>query len=932
MNAGTRLGPYEIVSALGAGGMGEVYRARDTRLDREVAIKILPDSMTRNADRIARFEREAKVLASLNHSNIGAIHGFETVEARKFLVLEYVEGETLAHRLKAGALPVDEALAVSKQMAEALEAAHEKGIVHRDLKPGNVMIRPDGTVKVLDFGLARAMTDDSTSVAAMPDSPTVTSPDRVVSPTIPGVIMGTAGYMSPEQARGKAVDTRSDIFSFGCVLFEMLTGAQPFMGETVTDSLGAVLHREPDWTLLPSSTPRRIHELLSVCLAKDRKNRLRDIGDARLAIENANGGSIVAPPTRSGARPAVLSAIALVTLGAGTIAGLWIGGHTHRSSAREITRLDMGLEPAEMLGPVIKGLNRPVQPSFVLTPDGRQIIFAGNVGATTQLFVRSLDAAEAVPLAGTSGASSPFLSPRGDWVGFLADGEIRKTPIAGGPVVKIARLIDGGLASASPHVPAEKDFFGAAWGEDDAIVFGRFAEGLWQVSASGGVPKHFTAAKDQVQRLPHYLPDRRGILVTIGLKAEMGIAVIPPSGGEPKILIEHASDARFVGPGNLVFARDGMLMAAPFDLSKLDVTGPPVAIVSNVLHALDGPRPAANVGTAFFDVSTSGTLVFAVGGMYPVEPSRLVWVSRDGTSQPVGIPDGYLARPRLAPDGRRLVVSYVQASGKYIDNSLHIFDLDRGTLSRLTDREVGWGPLWSRDGSQVFFEGDAKGSGSLVSGLLSSIAVDGSAPVMEIAKGQTRLLASSELPDKSYIVVIGGTGETGSDIVLMSPTGELHPWLNTKANEAWAEISPDGKTMAYGSDASGQFEVYAQPFPGPGSRQQVSIDGGHSPLWSHRGKELFFFHPVVTKEARLEELCVVDFTSESLLAVGKPRALFSGQYGRLGSLTNYDISLDDQRFLMTEHLTVPDASVARLHVVLNWSEELRRLSSPGAKR
>jgi eukaryotic-like serine/threonine-protein kinase len=915
------IGPFQIQRELGRGGMGEVYLARDTRRDRLVAIKALPAHLASDPDRLSRFQREAKVLASLNHPGIGAIYGLEEAEGHQYLILEFVEGETLADRLAKGPIPVDEALTFAKQIAEALEVAHEKGVVHRDLKPGNVMVTPDGAVKVLDFGLARTEEGPASSVAplGLADSPTVTSPVRVHSPTIPGVIMGTAGYMSPEQARGKPVDKRSDIFSFGCVLYEMLTGAQPFRGETVADAIGATLHKELDLALLPAGVPTAIRRLLERCLAKDRHRRLRDIGDARIEIESVASGDAeaFAPRTPASFRPSWLVAGVLLALGAGVAAGIWFGGRSRATPVREITRLEMGLQPAEMLGPST-GLKRPFNPSFVLTPDGRRIVFAGEIGAVRQLYVRSLDSAEAVPLAGTSGASSPFLSPDGEWVGFLADGEIRKTPIAGGPVVKVARLTEGGLASPSPLVPAEEDFFGAAWGDDGRIVFGRFAEGLWQVPAAGGVAKPQNATKGSSQRLPHVLPDHRGILVTVPGEEDTSIAVIPSGGGEPKLLIEAGSDGRFVAPSHIVFARDGVMMAAPFDLTKLDVTGAPNALLSNVLHATNGPRPSRNVGTAFFDVSATGTLVFAEGGVCPIEPFRLVWAGRDGTVEPVAIPNGYFARPRLSPDGKRFVVSYVSASGRLKEASPHIFDSERGTVSRLTDKD-GWGPLWSRDGSTIYFR-RFKDSGGVW-----SIAADGSSPMVPVSKEGGRVQISCELVDRSQLVVTDYSEQTGSDIVLLSPTGEKRPWLNTKANEAWAEISPDGKTMAYGSDASGQFEVYVQPFPGPGPRRQVSIDGATSPLWSRSGKELFFIHRVGKPGARVEEICAVDVVPGPPVSTSKPRVLFSGQYQTLGGVTNYDVSLDDQRFLMVEILPLADVPTTRLHVVLNWLDQMHAL-------
>lgn len=925
------IGSFQILRELGRGGMGEVYLARDTRLDRQVAIKSLPAHLTTDPDRLARFQREAKILASLNHPGIGAIYGLEEAAGHQYLILEFIEGGTLADRLAAGPIPLDEALLMARQIAEALEAAHEKGIVHRDLKPGNVMVTADGAVKVLDFGLARTEEGAaaSSTIQGAAASPAVTSPMQVDSPTIPGVIMGTAGYMSPEQARGRAVDKRSDIFSFGCVFYEMLTGAQPFRGESAADAIGATLHKELDLSLLPPRTPATIRRLLARCLTKDRNQRLRDIGDARIEIEAARSApddpdSLAPAGSGSAVSRRVAAAAAAILLVAGVAAGVWYGGRGPAPQPKDVTRLEMGLQPAEMLGPT-NSTKRAFVPSFAVTPDGRRVVFVGKTGTDRQIYVRSLDSGVAVPLAGTLGAESPFLSPGGDWVAFLAEGEIRKTPITGGPVVKVARLSDGGLLSPSPLVTADSDFFGGAWGDDGTIVFGRFGEGLWQAPASGGVPKPLVEEKTTSMRLPHFLPDGRGILVSVSGKEETGIAVIPTSGGVPKRLIENATDARFVAPSHLVFAREGVLMAVPFDLANLQVTGTALPLISNVLHSVEGARPAMETGAAFFDVSPSGTLVYADGGMFPTERFRLVWVTRDGAVEPVGAPEGYLARPTFSPDGKRLAVTYMPPTGKMSDASVHMFDLERRTFTRLSEKE-GWGPLWSVDGTTVYFRRSRAGGG------IWKVAADGSSPMKAVSQAQPRHQASGELPDRSQLIVISYSDQTGSDITLVSPSGEEHPWLNTKANEAWASLSPDGKTMVYGSDASGQFEVYLQPFPGPGPRQQVSIDGGVAPRWSHDGKEIFFLHSRGKAGARVTDVLAVDVAPGSPLAIGRPHVLFSGQFQTLGGLSNFETTRDDKRFLMVEILAMPEAPTTRLNVVLNWGEEFRRQMTAQPRR
>ncbi|HEX6883714.1 MAG TPA: protein kinase [Planctomycetota bacterium] len=904
---GSSLSHYSILGPLGAGAMGEVYRARDTKLGREVAIKVLPEHFADDEERLRRFEREAKTLASLNHPNVAQIHGVDQVGETCFLVLELVPGESLEERLKHGPLPLDEALDVCKQIAEGLEAAHEAGVIHRDLKPANVRVTPDGKVKVLDFGLAKPASEGARG----------SSTDSVLS-TEAGRLLGTPTYMAPEQARGKAIDRRVDVWAFGCVLYECLTARRAFEGETLTDVFAAVLGREPDWTRLPSSTPAAVRGLLARCFQKDPRQRLRDMGDARLELQRSGDGGEPAP---AAARPRSAARVALALLVLAALAGAFLLGRTTGSRpARELTQLALELAPAEMLNTTAG--SRPSRQSFALTPDGRHLAFIGGDGTTRRIYVRSLARAAADPLAGTENASDLCLSPDGAWIAFLADDELRKVPLAGGPAARIARLSDGGLPSPSPLVPADADLFGASWGDDGGIVFGRYADGLWEVPASGGTPQRLTTpAAESWHRVPRLLPGGRGILFTSGSERTTDINFVPRAGGEPRTLIEDATDARFVAPDRLLFAREGVLMVVPFDLASLQVTGQPTALVSNLLQATGGGRPASATRIAFYDVSATGTLVFAEGGEIPANASNLVWVGRDGSVTPIAAPPGYYARPRLSPDGRRIVVTHSAAGEQVADSRIHIYDLERGTLTRLTELD-GWGPLWSADGRRVLASSRKK--------TLWSLAADGSSLEPEVLPDAQ--FPSSASRDGHLLFATRSGAETGSDIVLfrLGASAPAEPVLRTRANEAWAEISPDGRLLAFASDATGDFEVYLQPFPGPGPRRQVSLAGGSSPLWAHSGRELFFLQHEPT--GPVSTLLQVEVGAGPEPSTSVPRALFSGRYVRLGGLTSYDIALDDQRFLMLESVEETKTPVQRLCVVLDWLPRMQPLHSGGAGR
>ncbi len=684
LTAGTRIGPYEIVAKLGEGGMGMVYRAADTKLGRDVALKILPASVTVDPERLSRFDREARTLALLNHPHIAQIYGIEVLPAdtsgpRSALVMELVEGEDLAQRIARGPLPPDEALEIARQIADALSAAHDQRIVHRDLKPANIRIRRDGAVKVLDFGLAKAIEAGSDTAAAA----TLTSP---LPMTGVGTIVGTAAYMSPEQARGRSVDRRADVWAFGCVLYEMLAGRRPFDGNEVTDVLAAVVRDAPAFDALPPEVPPPIRRLLRRCLEKDVSKRLDSMRDARLEIDESN--EVAASNSIEQRRfPVLLTATALLAIPGLVFLG-YLLGHQSATPAAPPVHANVSLDPAEKLGPP-GAFDRPSRRAFVVTSDGRRIVFAGAAGATTQLYVRSLDARQANAIPGTAGAHTPFLSPDNQWVGFLADGVIRKVPIAGGPVVTVADLKSTDRVTASALIAPGTDFYGASWSDDGTMVFGRYLDGLWQVPAAGGTPSRLTTASSSPHRLPHHLPDGRGLLLTLS-DFRSDVAVLPRDATEPRLLIESATDGRYVEPSHIVFAREGLLMAVPFDLDRLAVTGTPFALEEDIMVADGSGAPASNSGAAQFDVTRSGTLVFATGGLYPAEPTRVVWVDRSGHVEAIHTAMGAFTRPRLSPDGRR--VRRVAAGGIVDRTGGHLHRRSRPQRADAADQDERVGP------------------------------------------------------------------------------------------------------------------------------------------------------------------------------------------------------------------------------------------------
>jgi len=899
---GSRVGTYEVIAPIGRGGMGEVYRARDLRLQREVAIKALPQEFQQDRERLARFEREARLLASLNHSNIAAIHGLEDQGGARFLVMELVEGETLAERLAAGALPLDESLSVAGQIAAGLEAAHEAGIIHRDLKPSNLKIRPGGSVKVLDLGLARTVESSRGLDSSL--SPTVTTPA-----TLAGVILGTAAYMSPEQARGKPLDKRSDIFSFGCVLYECLTGKQAFSGETVSDVLSAILRAEPDWTILPAATPPRIRELLRRCLQKDPKRRLHDIADARIEIEEAqaagsSGGVGEAAMAASAPRARLAWGLGGAILGAALIAAaafLLRFPHAAPPSIRAVLPLPPG------------GTLFTARPPLALSPDGQTVVFAAVHEGELRLFRRPLAADRAEPIQGTEAGSRPFFSPDGQWIGFIARNQLKKVPLSGGTPLLLATI---------PPITA-----GASWGEDGRIVLTMGANtGLFTIAETGGEPRPLTrldtARGENAHLYPQILPAKRGTLFTLRLGRDFAdvdrsnIAVLDTSTGKWQTILEGSSFARYAA-GRLVFVSGASVFSAPFDLSRLALTGPPVRLTEEI--AID-PE-----GIACFALSPGGTLAFLDGPGIRIPTTTVLRLDRQGRETSLSLPAAAYFNPRLSPEGKRL--AFVRFAG--LRSSIVVYDRQRDIVSMLTP-EPGrfFCPLWSPDGKRIAFSRMVAVRPSL--GLKNA---DGTGEIQALtASTEDGEFTGSWSPDgktiaytKNYAADRGGTRKQLSQDIWMVSADGSHPsaWFETPFREAGATFSTDGKWIAYVGDESGTREIYVRPYPGPGAAIKISTESGTEPAWTRGGRELLY-----RSGERGEKFMAVDIQTSPELVVSAPRLLFSsdlnigGQWGGRGSreeaFRDYDVSADGSEIFATRMVRTEEPN-RQLTIVTNWA-------------
>jgi serine/threonine protein kinase len=897
---GKTLGHYKIGDQpLGKGGMGEVYRAKDLKLGRDVAIKVLPEEFARDSDRVARFQREAKLLASLNHPNIAAIYGLEEPDGIQCLVLELVEGETLADQLKRGPIPVEESMKLALQIAEALESAHEKGVIHRDLKPANIKITPEGKVKVLDFGLAKAFAGEQQE-ATLTFSPTLSE-----LATQQGIILGTAAYMSPEQAKGKVVDKRADVWAFGVVLYEMLTGHQPFVSDTVLDTLAGVLRKEPDWEKVPA----RVRPLLRRCLQKDPNKRPRDIGDLKLELEEvlANPNEVLVSPVtamepRRKLQTTLLWITAILVLSVVTGIVIW---NLRKSQPPQITRFYYELPKGQQF-------SSPTARVLAVSPNGRQFVYSTSEG----LYLRSLGELDARLITVTSNESigQPFFSPDGKWIGYWsqADYQLKKIAIGGGaPVV---------LCNTSGW------FRGASWDSDNTIVYSDSAGGVMRVSANGGTPRYLIKWKSEWGTehcvYPQLLPDGKSVLFTKLIQRQDStsaqIMVQSLESGEPRELFEGYA-ARYLPTGHIVYIVGSNilglgghnLLAVPFDLDRLEPMGGPVSLVKDIM----GPYGL------HYAISDSGTLVYVPGRTGALMTGRtLVWVDRQGKEELLAATPKMYSYPDISPDGTRVAVSIAETGG---NSDIWVWDLIRRTLARLTVKgRYNVAPVWTHDGKRIVFSSQRDGSSNEQNDVYWK-AADGTG-------GDELLVSGSQIgrtfnpyswsSDGKYLV---GAERLSIqlDIGMLSMEGDhaRKPLLHEEYREAQPKISPDGHWLAYSSNESRKNEVYVRSFPDVNKEKlQVSTSGGDSPLWSPDGRELFYLSGNAVMAVSVK-------TQPSFTIVGTPQVLFRGTYVS----ADWDISHDGKRFLMIKPPGTSGEEFAaeaprKINVVLNWLEELKQ--------
>jgi serine/threonine-protein kinase len=882
---------FRIVAKLGEGGMGAVYRATDTKLNRDVAIKVLPESFASDPDRMARFQREAHVLAAVNHVNIAAIYAVEEAA----LVMELVEGESLRQVLDRGPLPLETALTYAAQICDGVEAAHERGVVHRDLKPANIMVNAAGQIKILDFGLAAVLQGSAVASSNPANSPTLT-----MQATQAGVILGTAGYMSPEQAAGKPVDKRADIWSFGVVLYEMLTGSSLFDGETTSHIMADVLRGPIDLDRLPAQTPPYVRALLGRCLDRNVRIRLRDIGEARIALQKADHPPPPAPATASTVW--IWPAIAGLLLLSIAILAVREWRSTAAPAAAPV-RASLDLTPAEQLAGDPFG--RPRGPAMAISPDGNLLVFAGSQGATRQLYKRSLDQPEAAPIPGTDGAGRPFFSPDGQWIGFFAGDAIRKVALSGGPPVDIC----GNVGQYQ---------FGATWGAGNSIVFADRA--LKQVAADGGTPHVILPAEPANKRYfttPSFLPDGKTLLATRfqtdWQKAEI---VVIPEGGAPRVLIQGGTNPLYAASGHLIFLRGATLLAAPFDLRKLAVTGSPAPLLSDVMVSLDTSNMQSESGAGQFAVSRNGTLIYATGGLYPQPTASLARLDRKGAITELGI-KGPLFQLRFSPDGQKLSAGVRHGQTRVQD--VLVYDLARGTAIPLASVDGFASVAWAPDGKRIALQVGIASIG------LMPVGGQGSTEI--VAQANEEEYPASWSVDGKWLAYLQEKDGRRAQIRVkpMSPPGEPILFVDSKAEAMDATFSPDGKWIAYMSTETGPPEIFVQPFPGPGEKIRISTGVGTNPAWAPNGRELFYLAP--GKERSYTRMIAVTVDTAAGFRAGAPHELFTlpaDQSFSTQPVRSYDVYPDGQHFIAPLRNRVKSDPVVRLQIVLNWFAELQR--------
>jgi serine/threonine-protein kinase len=913
VQAGSRIGPYEIETALGAGGMGEVYRARDTRLNRRVAIKSLPAAFAQDPERVARFKREAQLLAALNHPHIAGIHGLEEANGSQFLVLEFVDGETLADRLVKGPIPLAESLRIAREIIDALEAAHEKGIIHRDLKPGNVALTADGQVKVLDFGLARYEAGDSSSSIDLTASPTL-----AYAGTQAGIILGTAAYMSPEQAKGKAVDKRSDVWAFGCLLFEMLSGKKAFEGEDVSDTLAAILRGEPDWAALPPDVPPGLRTLIKRCLERDRRARIPDLSVVRfLMADNADAdllsasGLHVQPAVAAvpAGRPTLVPWLVAAVFALGLASALLLWSPWRRVASPSPVRVsaEIGANAS---------LFSQLGPSFVISPDGKILAFVATQGTEqSRLYVRRLEQLQATPLSGTDGAYSPFFSPDGEWVGFFAGGKLKKVAVAGGAAVTLCDAPNGR---------------GGSWGDDGTIVFepdNTPGSHLNRVSAAGGAATGLIplVEGEGAQRFPQVLPGSKAVLYSSiattanGVWDQADVVVQRLPDGPRTVLQKGGYFARFVRSGHILYVQQGTLFAAPFDLDRLELTGPPAPAIE-ALFSLN------NVGAAQLAVSDTGTAVH-VSGATVTNAAPIVWLDQSGKTTTLRSTAADWSSPSFSPDGTRLAMDI--SDGTQVD--IWVYDWARDTLSRLTfDKADDSRPSWTPDGRRILFASKRGEKG--VPDLYWQRA-DGTGEVQKLTEGPNAKYGGSWHPNGKFLAYTELRPGTGQDVMILPMEGdESTGWkpgtptafLSAPYVEGSPMFSPDGKWIAYISNESGRNEIYVRPFPGPGGKWQISNGLADDPNWSRTKRELLFASAADNRIMRAPY--TVD--GESFRAE-KPQpwsdALFAAR-PRPPS-RDFDLHPDGLRFAVAAGAANGDSQLDKVVLTFNFFDDLKRLTT-----
>jgi len=888
LTSGVHLGPYEIYSLLGAGGMGEVYRGRDPRLGRDVAIKVLPSNASTDPGRLQRFEQEARAAAALNHPNILAVYDVGVHDGVPYIVSELLEGQTLRDCLSKGPIPVRTALDYAVQIAQGLAAAHERGIVHRDLKPDNVFVTSHARVKILDFGLAKLIDQESTGLVSsvLPTSPPGTSP---------GLVLGTTGYMSPEQVRGELVDRRTDIFALGVVLYEMLTGRRAFVRETVPETMTAILRDDtPD---IHNSNPQvssSLDQLLRRCLDKDPARRFQSTQDLAFALSTAGTASTssgaavtmapaTAPEPVRGRSYVALAATAVVALALGAILATAFRPQavTPTAALRRLTISLPDTEPLAPAGTAPLGLERT---AIAISPDGSRVVYVALRNGMRQLVVRDLERFESRPIRGTEGAYSPFFSPDGTSVGFFSQSSLKKVSLLGGDPVTVTEA---------------RQARSGGWLPDGSIVFGNF-EGsvLLQVPPTGSGSRTVATTSYAFQGVAP-LPVSTHVLIDIraGANPDLNtIEVVAIADGARKVLVQGGTHPVYA-EGRLLFMRGGALFAVPFDIDRLEVTGTPLVV-------LEGIR-TETVGAGQVGISRDGTLVYIDGT--PAWEGTPVMVTRDGKSQPLGAPKQVYGSFALSPDGRRAAFQVVGSTA-----DVWVFEIGRGTFTRLTQTGRNGAPIWSPDGHQIAYNSNQDGNSSIMARPSDGSGIE--TPLWTDPK--LRCVPYSWSPDGKTLAAGCSTEESGNEDLYMLTLGgspSATPFVNTPFSDWDGRFSPDGKWIAYISDSSGQYEVYVRPFSGPGSQWQISTGGGEEPVWSRDGKEIFYRNGT--------KWMAVDVKSVPGFSATPPRLLFSGPYVNVPG-PSYDVG-PDGRFVLIEG--PPEAPVTRLNVVLNWFDDLRRL-------